>query len=135
MRLGGQLTVSEVAVTEPAPVIALRTALSFANLERVPRPDLGGWDALLWAIPALLLLAAVLAWNATRATAEDGHHGSVIAWGRLLGRDRRRAAARAPASCGRAITRCSPAVAYGWPWARCSRHGRASPRASSSRSR
>jgi len=99
MRLGGQLTVSEVAVTEPAPVIALRTALSFANLERVPRPDLGGWDALLWAIPALLLLAAVLAWNASRADSATPSRG-VVAW----------------AACWAAIA-AAPLLAPGIVWA------------------
>jgi hypothetical protein len=99
-RLGGQLTVSEVAITEPPHVVALRTVLSFANLERVPRPDLGGWDALLWAIPALVLMAAVLARNASRATPDVARRRSVTAW----------------AACWAAIA-AAPLLAPGIVWA------------------
>src|SRR5262249_34689414 len=47
----------------------LRTLLSFANLQRVPHPDKGWPDALLAALPALLVLAAAGAWTARSSAA------------------------------------------------------------------
>ena len=59
----------DAAASTPARVVALRTLLSFANLERVPRPEAGWAEALVRGLPALLVLGAILAWNARPTTA------------------------------------------------------------------
>lgn len=68
LRLAGPVGGAGPAGTGASPLdIALRTALSFVNLEHRPAPDTGWLDAIVPALPSIALLCVATAWGLRRS--------------------------------------------------------------------